>query len=296
VWRSTALRLTLAAPPLLATMSVLVLPESWLVRLFAIGLLGLSLLQPRTGLLLLTVVVFLGYFRQPIPHDSIRPHEAWAAFNPAFNPVWPFLAGWLLVARSDRRGPRVPGLAAWSVAAIACASAIVGIWNDEWMTVRGGAIVVSGLGLMAATVTLFRWHPRMARDLPLAMVSSALAGAAIARGLPGVHINVARTWTERCAGGATELLALSSLAMAGLVLLRCGSALTRSRRDFRLLACGLGLAVMTATWLVEPCRALSEQALPGWILAGLAAGLSGSALIETTALPPAAAGTAEIRA
>jgi hypothetical protein len=77
--------------------------------------------------------------------------------------------------------------------------------------------------------------------------------------------------------------------MAGLVMLRWSSALARSPRDFRLLWCGLGVAVTMAAWLAAPCGALSAHAFPEWILIGLVAGLSGSALIETTALPPTTA-------
>jgi hypothetical protein len=277
-----------------------------------------ALVQPRAGLLAVSVVVSLGYSQ----------------------PVWPFFAGWLIPARADRRGPRVPGAAAWIIAAIAGASAGVGVWKPEWIGMRAAAAVLEGLGLMAATVTLFRWHPRLARDLPLAMVLSTLAGASasvlltrivgvgqlaamacVAIGMaasttkrPGDWrllwiaaatasvvallpatlsvdeiLVLAHAWTVRCAGAATALLTLSSVAMAGLVMLRWSSALARSPRDFRLLWCGLGVAVTMAAWLAAPCGALSAHAFPEWILIGLVAGLSGSALIETTALPPTTA-------
>jgi hypothetical protein len=347
VWQSPALRLTLATLSLLGTISILILPAPWVARLFVVGLFGLSLVQPRAALLALTVVVFLGFHRQPaLDFRSLRLTDAW----PSSTAIFPFFAGWLLRPRSDRRGPRVPRSVAWVTTLAVAACAVAGILKPEWIR-QGGAMSAAltlpiGLGLMAATVTLFRWYPRLARELPVAMVSSALVGAtasvllvreldsrhlaatfcvaigmaasktARARGerllwsaaaaANGVALSLAlltggglpdfrdltSAGSDRYAGAATGLLALSSVAIACLLLLRCGSALARAPRDFRLLGCGLGAAVTTATWLVEPWRALSEQAFPSWILVGLVAGLGGSSLIETRTLPPTPAGTA----
>jgi len=113
--------------------------------------------------------------------------------------VLAFFAGWLAKPRSDHDGPRVPATPAWLLAAILGASVVAQMWSvasipgelpgnlrtlyqgyflvPDRIGFGAAALTLEGLGLMAATATLFRARPRLANAVPIAMVSSAVVAA-----------------------------------------------------------------------------------------------------------------------
>ncbi|HEX7137321.1 MAG TPA: hypothetical protein VF219_05730, partial [Vicinamibacterales bacterium] len=169
VWRTPAFRLALAAFPLWCTVSVLIFPAPWLLRVLVAGLFGLTVVLPHAGLLTLAAIVPLSHVTHGLSLQPFRVAEA---------AVLAFFAGWLVRMRSDRRGPRVPGTVAWVLAAVVGAGNVSAMWNAGAIPGEASNTALEGLGLMAATVTLFRARPRLAHDVPVAMVSSAVAGAA----------------------------------------------------------------------------------------------------------------------
>jgi O-antigen ligase len=192
VWKSRALRLALAAFPVWCTVSLLLFNAPWRFRLLVTGLFALTAVAPHAGLVAIAAFVPLGRLMQI--GLGLQPFRLTEAM------VLAFFAGWLARPRSDHDGPRVPATPAWLLALILCASVVAQMWSvasipgelpDNLRTLYqayflvpdrigfgAAALALEGLGLMAATATLFRARPRLANALPIAMVSSAVVAAA----------------------------------------------------------------------------------------------------------------------
>ena len=192
IWRSLPLRLAMVAIPLWMTTAVLIANVDWRTRVTLALVLGLSLAAPARGLLLTAVLAPLGHLFAPlIGATNFRISEA---------VVLAFLVGWLLRALPDRRGPGVPApFAGWLFAATITASIVGLAWQlrgysgvlsstidqlahayyfvGDRIGFIDGARLLEGLGLVAATVMLFRRHPALAVTLPQALTASASVAA-----------------------------------------------------------------------------------------------------------------------
>jgi O-antigen ligase len=193
IWRWPALRLALVAVPLALTFTILTFSVGPFIRTVGAVTLGVSLVSPAGGLLLVTAVTPFGQMiATAMGADDFRIGEVI---------VLAFLTGWLLRALPDRHGPRAAAPWAGWLFAVTIVASVAGLtWQlgryagevpltiDQ--TVHGyfytvdriglveGARLLEGLALAAATVTLFRRHPRLAESLPLTLASSAAPAAA----------------------------------------------------------------------------------------------------------------------
>jgi O-antigen ligase len=193
VWRSRILRLSLAAVPTWFTVAVLVFNTPWRTKLLVGSVFATALVSPSRGLLAVAALTPLGHLLET--GLGLEPFRIGEAI------VIAFLAGWLLRERGDRSGPRVPAIAAWSLAGVAGASVAAQAWSvavahpgelpDTLQTLyqayyllpdRIGfgvaSRLVEGLALLAATTTLFRATPRLAVTLPATMTITAVLAAA----------------------------------------------------------------------------------------------------------------------
>ena len=192
IWRSLTLRLALAAVPLWLIIFVLISNVGWPTKLVFAVALGVSVAKPVNGLLLVAIAAPLGQLIAPlIGATNFRISEA---------VVLAFLAGWLLRASPDRRGPRVSaGALGWLLATTIIASIAGSAWQlgrypgelagafdqlthlyffvGDRIGVVDAARLLEGIGLAAATVMLFRQHPSMSRTLPAALAASAATAA-----------------------------------------------------------------------------------------------------------------------
>ena len=192
IWRSLTLRLALAAIPLWLITFVLISNVGWPIKLVFALALGVSLAKPVNGLLLVAMVAPLGQLIAPlIGATSFRISEAI---------VLAFLAGWLLRASPDRRGPRISaGALGWLLATAIIASIAGSAWQlgrypgelagvfdqlthlhffvGDRIGVVDAARLLEGIGLAAATVMLFRQYPSLSLSLPGALAASAAAAA-----------------------------------------------------------------------------------------------------------------------
>jgi O-antigen ligase len=192
VWRSLALRVALVAVPGWFTVAVLIFAVPLSTKLIVGTVLFTSLISPAAGLLTVAAVAPLGHLlNQLVGVEGFRMSEAL---------VLAFLAGWLLRAQDDRRGPTVPSLIGWLLVC-AIAASIGGLaWQlgqhrgelartfdllfhayyliGDQIGFVEGARLLEGLALMVATVTLFRQRPRLAVALPAVLAAAATAAAA----------------------------------------------------------------------------------------------------------------------
>lgn len=192
IWRSLPLRLALVAIPLALTTTVLVFNVGATIRLIAALTLGVSLLSPANGLLLTAAIAPLG--------QLIAIAIGAADFRIGEVIVLAFFVGWLLRGLPDRRGPRVAAPAAGWLFAATIAASIAGLsWQlgrypgelpatineivhgyffiNDRIGVVYGARLLEGIGLVAATVILFRLKPALSVTLPLALAASASLAA-----------------------------------------------------------------------------------------------------------------------
>jgi O-antigen ligase len=189
---SRTLRLALAAFPLWCTASLFIFNAPWRFRLIVMAVFGLSAAVPHVGLLALAAFVPLGHlFEAGLRLYPFRVTEA---------AVLAFFAGWLVRARPDRDGPRLPSTAVWLLAWVVCASVAAQVWIasrvpgelpenlqvlyqayyliPDRIGFGSAAMLLEGLGLMAATVALLRDRPQLAVTLPVVMTTSAVVAAA----------------------------------------------------------------------------------------------------------------------
>ena len=193
VWRWLPLRLAIAAFPLWFTIATLIFRIGWRTKLVVALVLGVTLASPAEGLLLAAAFAPLGLLIATYVDDqNFRISEAVVAA---------FLVGWLLRALPDRRGPGVAGpaigwlFAATVVASIAGLAWQLRIYPGELADAVGhlvyafyypaadriGAIsaarLLEGIGLVSATVMLFRRNPSLAIRLPAVLAGSATFAA-----------------------------------------------------------------------------------------------------------------------
>jgi O-antigen ligase len=195
IWRSAAVRLLLGAFPIWSATAVLTFHTGWALKLIVGALALLTLATPAAGLSALALMTPLALAFAGMLHlEGYRMAEMF---------VLTFLAAWLLRAGSDRSGPRVPPVmaaAGWLLALATATSVAVLAWRmheasaDLPSTVArlwgayflftdpigfgDGARLVEGLGLVAATMWIFRRSPSLAIVLPFALCTgAALAGA-----------------------------------------------------------------------------------------------------------------------
>jgi O-antigen ligase len=157
----------------------------------AIGLVfAVSIISPATGLLAVAVAAPFGELSAVLLGLPVfRASEA---------VVLAFLAGWLLRGAPDRPGPRLPTVLGWLLSALVVSSVAGQMWRAGFRAIDGpalfhffqvyfmtgeevgyiaGAHLIEGLALAAATIMLFRQHPRLADTLPAAVTASAAAAA-----------------------------------------------------------------------------------------------------------------------
>ena len=194
VWRWLPLRLAIVAIPAWVTIAALIFHIGWRTKMVIALALGVSLASPVHGLLFAAALAPLGLLIAALVGDpNFRIGEA---------VVVAFLIGWLLRALPDRRGPAVAApLIGWLFAVTVVASIGAVAWQiqaypdalsgavshivyayyyptGDWIGAVTGARLLEGLGLAAATVTLFRRSPSMANRVPLVLAGSATIAAA----------------------------------------------------------------------------------------------------------------------
>jgi len=188
------LRLAIVAIPAWVTIAALIFHIGWRTKMIIALALGVSLASPVHGLLFAAALAPLGLLIAALVGDpNFRIGEA---------VVVAFLIGWLLRALPDRRGPAVAApLIGWLFAVTVVASITAVAWQiqaypdalsgavshivfayyyptGDWIGAVTGARLLEGLGLAAATVTLFRRSPSMANRVPLVLAGSATIAAA----------------------------------------------------------------------------------------------------------------------
>jgi O-antigen ligase len=193
VWRSTALRLSLAAVPVLCATSLLVQPTPWSIKIIVSGLAVLTVASPEYGLLAIALLTPFGTLLRQTLDVPFRMSEVLALA---------FLAGWLLPGREDRDGPRVSppmALAGWLlglaiVSSIAVLTLRLGAYPGELpetarllrhgyfiFTERIGVVagmqLAEGFALVVATIFALRHRPALAVWLPIALCAGGAAAA-----------------------------------------------------------------------------------------------------------------------
>ena len=147
-------------------------------NLIVIAVFLISVAAPASGLLLVAALAPLGHLVVRV--DDIRGVHLTDAI------VIAFLAGWILRARSDRRGPTVTApLVGWLLSALVVASMAGTAWrlrldtDTSWAAVVAGWRFLAGFALTAATVAIFRSRPDLAITLPAVMIASASLACAL---------------------------------------------------------------------------------------------------------------------
>jgi O-antigen ligase len=194
IWRSTALRLVLAAFPLWSAIAVLTFHTTGALKIAVAAIALLTLAAPAAGLCAIAVLTPVALAMAGALHLS--------GYRMSEMLVMTFLAAWLLRAGSDRSGPRLPALmaaagcllavtAATSVGSLAwrmkefpadLTDTVARLWGAYFLFPDrigfiDGARVIEGLGLVAATLYIFRRSPSLAVWLPAALCAGgALAG------------------------------------------------------------------------------------------------------------------------
>jgi O-antigen ligase len=189
-----ALRLTIAAVPLWLTIAALIFHVGWGVKAVIALVLAVAFASPVHGLLVVAALAPLGQLIGSLVGDeTFRISEA---------VVVAFLAAWLLRSLPDRRGPGVAvPLIGWLLGITVVASIAALTWQlpsgsgefafavkhfefayyeptPDWIGEATGARLLEGLGLVVATLTLFRRAPWLADRLPAVLVGSATIAAA----------------------------------------------------------------------------------------------------------------------
>src|SRR4051812_4309120 len=119
VWRSPILRLAVAAIPFWLTVPILISNVDRPIKLIVALVLGVTVVSPRAGLLLVALTAPLG--------QVITEMIGARTFRIAEVIVMTFLVGWLLRAPPDRRGPRVAAPTAGWLLAVTILASITGL-------------------------------------------------------------------------------------------------------------------------------------------------------------------------
>ena len=273
-WTAWALRLAIVAIPAWLTVPILFSNVDLPIKALIAIVLGVTLINPVHGLLLIAFVTPLA--------ELIAPVIGSRNWRIAESIVMTFLVGWALRSLPDRRGPRIaaPGLAwLWAstiVASIAGLAWQLGRYPGElpytvdqiehiyfFITDRigfnDGARLIEGIGLVVATVALLRRDPRLSARLPLALAGAAVVAAGssvlLSRGI-GSAAALARYQMigYRISGHIGDVNAAGSY-YAMIVCLAAGMAL-RGRGGTRALWVALGAASGIGLWLTRSRSAL----------------------------------------
>lgn len=191
VWRSSAVRFALAALPLWFTVAVLVFNTPWPIKLIVGAVFAWSVVAPARALLAVAFLAPMGRFiGVALDLRTFRVTEAI---------IVAFLAGWLIRPRRDPEGPRMPRALGWLAGLVVGASIVAQAWKiaqfpgalgdtlqilyqayyiiPDRIGFGAGARLLEGLGLLAATMMVFRARPRTAVTLPAAMGAAAFVAA-----------------------------------------------------------------------------------------------------------------------
>jgi len=282
VWRSRAVRYSVAAVPVWFTIAVLVFNTPFRLKLIVSAFFAAAFFFPAHALLAVAAVAPLGrLIGFALNLHTFRLTEAI---------VVAFLAGWLLRGRPDLPGPRFPAAAGWLAALAIVASIAAQAWRlaqypgalsntarilyqayyiiPDRIGFGAGARILEGLALAAAALTLFRGRPRLAVTIPAALTVGAVAAAVASLlllaqiGLPQILAEYA-TSAPRLAALVADLNAAGSF--FGMMLLVCLGLAARSRSQaaaWALAAAALGAAL----WLTG-----SRSAAAATVIAGAAA-------------------------
>ena len=279
VWRSLPVRLSLIAIPIGLTTTVLVFNVGPAIRLIAATALVVSFLSPVHGLLLVATFAPIGRLvAMVIGAGEFRIGEVI---------VLAFFVGWLLRARADRPGPRMPAATAGWLFAAAIVGSIAGLalkldaypgalpvqidqivhgyfFSTDRIGFTDGVRLLEGLGLAAAAVMLLRQRPTLAVTLPAALTTSAAIAAcssvllwrgigpvaALERyGRDGYRV-VAHVLDVNAAGSYFAMIVCVAIGMAG-----------RDRGYRRALWSALAAASVIGLWLSQSRSAMAALAI-----------------------------------
>ena len=227
-WRSTPIRMMLAAVPLWLLLSHIAsrTTPSLLLAVITVAF-AISAANPIHGLLLIAIAAPLS--------DTIAGAAGAHSVRIGDALVCAFLSGWLLRGLPDRRGPGIVApIVAWLVA-------LVFAWR---IGSADGIAVLEGLGLVAATTMLFRRDPSLAIALPRAISSAAAMSAMVLFSRGGAP----PAWS-------------AYFVMSGCLAL--GMAL-RESGYWRGIWCGLGGACGLGGWLAGWRGAMTDVTATGW--------------------------------
>jgi len=294
VWRSTPVRVALAAIPFWVVAASLAFHIGWPTKLVVAAALAIAIAAPVHGLLAAAAVAPLGQLAAALIDDpNFRIGEAM---------VVAFLLGWIARPRADRRGPRAPAAAAaWLLACAAVASIATVAWRLRDTPAPADAVrhliymyfypsanplglvdaarLVEMLALAAATVILLRERPRVAVLLPAVLVGSATI-AAISSVLVWYRIGTASALARYAVNGYRISGHLADVNAAGsyfamVICLAAGMAV-RARGAARLPWLAAAVTIGIGLWFSESRSAFGS--------AGLAAAVA-LAAIATARLP-----------
>lgn len=273
-WRALALRLAIVALPFWITVPVVISNVDWSIRTVVAFVLAVTLVSPSHGLLLVACVVPLA--------ELIGTAIGARNFRIGESIILAFLVAWLLRSLPDRRGPDVAAPAFGWLLATAIVASIAGL---SWQLGRypgeladtidrighmyfftldrigfaEGMRLLEGIGLVTATVMLFRRNPKLANTLPLALASAAAAAALSSvllwRGIgSAAALARHRLIGYRVSGHVGDVNAAGSY-FAMIVCLALGMAV-RERGVRRAVWCGLAAASGGGLWLTGSRSAL----------------------------------------
>ena len=188
--------LLLAAFALWSTLAVVVFHTTWPLKLAVAGMAGLTLWSPALALACIAAIAPVG--------AAVAAAIGMQQYRLTEMLVLAFLGVWLLRAGDDRPGPRVPPVmaaAGWLLGLALAASVASVAWRlrefpadlaDTVARLRGAYFLFSdrigfvdaarlaeGLGLVAATLHVFRRRPALAVWLPAALCAGAVVAAAM---------------------------------------------------------------------------------------------------------------------
>jgi len=282
------IRLLLAAFPLWSLLAVLIFRTGWPLKLAVAGMAGLTLISPAAALMCIAAIAPVG----AAAADAIGMQQ----YRLAEMLVLTFLAVWLLRAGEDHPGPRVPPVmaaAGWLLGLTLAASVASVAWRmrefpadlaDTLARLRGAyflfvdrigfvdaARIVEGLGLVAATVAVFRRRPVLAVWLPAALCTGGALAAAttvlVTRGMGPAPLLYAYRHLGRPAFIFDVNAAGSFFAMIAALAIGTGG---RGRGAWRVAWLGLAGAAAIGLWYTQSRSAAAASAVAA---AGVAAWL-----------------------
>jgi O-antigen ligase len=194
IWRTWPARFTLAAIPAWFTLAILLFATPWRIKAIVGLVAAITLVSPAHGLLAVAAVAPIAELLAMLMRvEQFRLSEI---------VVLSFLTAWILRPWEDGRGPRMPramAMAGWLLAGVVVVSLAVGAWQltafpgelsaatdrvvhayylgIDNIGLADSARLLEGLGLVAATIIVFRKRPLVAVTLPAALTLSATVAA-----------------------------------------------------------------------------------------------------------------------